>query len=464
MGFRHQMRRLLNQQLSRRPSHRRRSGHNSWRRLSVESLEGRQLMAGLTDDVNVEPFPDFPGNYYPPTFAKSANVNFLSGPVTGDRLTIALGYLQQNGASYGLNPTDVTHAAATGNYADTADSGIGHVYLQQTYNGLSVLDAVAGVNMMADGSVITASANFVGGLAYPVIPTTLTPSITAAEAVDAVATGASLPSGASLIVTAPATGRNQKTTFTNSTISSDPIPAQLVYVPSPTGGVDLAWEVIVRSPDQMHWFDAAVAASGPRAGEVVRVVDWVDRFDGLVAGGTGSAGTASLVGTAAATGFTPSVGPVGTYNVFPQPVQDPLYGNRALVSGQDDGIASPFGWHDNNLLPGVDSTTTSGNNVIASPDPGTGALPPNGGPNLVFDFPFNPNGAPAANVDAATTNLFYWANLAHDVSYRHGFTEAAGNFQVTNRSSAGLANDAVTAVSQFLGPNALNNAFMATPP
>ena len=86
MGFRHQMRRLLNKQLSRRPSFRRRSGHNSWRRLSVESLEGRQLMAGLTDDVHVEPFPDFAGNYYPATFAKTANVNFLSGPATGDPL------------------------------------------------------------------------------------------------------------------------------------------------------------------------------------------------------------------------------------------------------------------------------------------------------------------------------------------------------------------------------------------
>jgi Fungalysin metallopeptidase (M36)/GEVED domain/Dockerin type I domain/Fungalysin/Thermolysin Propeptide Motif/Bacterial Ig domain len=473
MGFRHQMRRLLNQQFSRRPSLGRKSGRTSWRRLTVESLEGRQLMAGLTDDVHVQPFPDFPGNYYPPTLAKTSNVNFLSGPATGDPLTIALGYLQQNGTSYGLNPADVTHAGATGNYADTLDSGIAHVYLQQTYNGLPVLDAVAGVNLMPDGRVIAASANFVSGLAYPVIPTTLTPTITAAEAVDAVATGASLPSGASLIVTAPASGRNQKTTYTNPTISSDPIPTQLVYVPAPAGGVDLAWEVIVHSPDQMHWFDAAVAASGPRAGEVIRVVDWVDQFDdpsgggtssSLVAGGTGSPGVASLVGTAAATGFTPSVGPVGTYNVFPQPVQDPLYGNRALVSGQDDGIASPFGWHDNNLLPGVDSTTTSGNNVNASPDPGTGAVAPNGGPNLVFDFPFNPNGAPGANVDAATTNLFYWANLAHDVSYRHGFTEAAGNFQVTNRSSAGLANDPVTAISQFLGPNALNNAFMATPP
>ncbi|KAH6575367.1 hypothetical protein BASA62_001979 [Batrachochytrium salamandrivorans] len=35
----------------------------------------------------------------------------------------------------------------------------------------------------------------------------------------------------------------------------------------------------------------------------------------------------------------------------------------------------------------------------------------------------------AANIAAAAVNLFYLANVMHDISYQYGFTESAGNFQ-----------------------------------
>ena len=40
--------------------------------------------------------------------------------------------------------------------------------------------------------------------------------------------------------------------------------------------------------------------------------------------------------------------------------------------------------------------------------------------------------------DAAATNLFYWANRAHDLHYRYGFDEAAGNFQQSNLGRGGV--------------------------
>ena len=46
------------------------------------------------------------------------------------------------------------------------------------------------------------------------------------------------------------------------------------------------------------------------------------------------------------------------------------------------------------------------------------------------------------------TNLFYWNNIMHDVTYAYGFNEAAGNFQVNNYGKGGLGNDDVRAEAQ----------------
>jgi len=50
--------------------------------------------------------------------------------------------------------------------------------------------------------------------------------------------------------------------------------------------------------------------------------------------------------------------------------------------------------------------------------------------------------------DAAITNLFYWMNIIHDVTYQYGFDEASGNFQQNNYGNAGLGNDPINAEAQ----------------
>ena len=60
------------------------------------------------------------------------------------------------------------------------------------------------------------------------------------------------------------------------------------------------------------------------------------------------------------------------------------------------------------------------------------------------------------------TNLFYWNNVMHDVTYSYGFTEAAGNFQVNNygkrRRSA-----ATTVRADAQDGSGRNNANFGTP-
>jgi hypothetical protein len=137
-----------------------------------------------------------------------------------------------------------------------------------------------------------------------------------------------------------------------------------------------------------------------------------------------------------------------SYEVFAYPKEYPDDGPRTIevdpaLSG---GEASPFGWHDTDGLPGAEYTVTRGNNVYAYtdvngdnvPDPGSS---PDGGPTLDFLFPLDLGDDPVDYQPASVTNAFYWSNLIHDVLYRYGFDESAGNFQENNYGRGGLSGD-----------------------
>ena len=146
-----------------------------------------------------------------------------------------------------------------------------------------------------------------------------------------------------------------------------------------------------------------------------------------------------------------------TYKIFPN---HPGVTPQVVVSGPGAGNAqSPAGWVTNN--------TTIGNNVDAYLDrDNNNAADTNGRPvssTKNFEFTANLTQAPTllVNQQAAVTNLFYLNNVIHDKLYRHGFNEAAGNFQTNNFGKGGLGNDAVLAEAQDGGGT--NNANFATP-
>lgn len=88
-------------------------------------------------------------------------------------------------------------------------------------------------------------------------------------------------------------------------------------------------------------------------------------------------------------------------------------------------------------------------------------LETDGGADLSFDFPLDLTQLPVQYKDAAITNLFYWNNIIHDVFYRYGFTEEAGNFQEYNYGRGGRGSDSVDAHGQDSA--GVNNANFATP-
>ena len=163
----------------------------------------------------------------------------------------------------------------------------------------------------------------------------------------------------------------------------------------------------------------------------------------------------------------------GSYNVFALPLEGPTFGTRTLVTDPANATASPYGWHDTNGVAGAEFTITQGNNVHAYLDTKninkSSGDEPDGGADLVFDFPFSASAEPSAQQKSAVVNLFYINNMMHDITFGYGFDEQSGNFQKTNYTKAPGANDDVQAEAQdasvgtSTSPAASNNANFSSP-
>jgi extracellular elastinolytic metalloproteinase len=242
-------------------------------------------------------------------------------------------------------------------------------------------------------------------------------------------------------IVSPAQGTQRTSKLRARSVSLDDIPAHLHYVPTADGNVQLAWDLVVRVPGGEHWYDTSVSAAD---GKQLFTADWTDDAADYDA----------------------------SFNVFPFPKRSPDEGARQSVSNPWDLAASPFGWQDLNGTSGGDSSVTNGNNVDAHDDldnnntGGTrasgGALNANGTGSLNFNSPVDFTQQPVSSLNAAITNLYYWNNLLHDIHFKYGFTEPAGNFQKFNYTATGAANDPVQADAQDGG--GVNNANFSTPP
>ena len=367
-------------------------------------------------------------------------------------------------ASSGVSDDDVAGLRAVEVRPD-ARTGLTVVTFVQSHDGVEVFGTASSAAVRADGSVAAPPPRFVADLAERAGPSTPAVGPEAAAATAEVVAARH----AERLARAP-----------RATVSDDPAldrpraaaveaeTPRLGYHAADDGSLRLAWEVVVQ------------ATSGPALLRAVRV----DAQTGAVlsdldlvvhdtwpeappaAPPTPEAPT-SLVFVRPAPEAQAERQPAGrapAYRVIPAPFESPNVGGFALVTSPADPKASPLGWHNDGL---TTYTVTRGNNAHAYTDADDNNAPdlgsePNGGPGLVFDFPFDPDASPAANAPAAVTNLFYWTNVSHDVLYRYGFDERAGNFQVTNLGGAGVGNDPVLA--EALDGSGTNNANFSTPP
>ncbi|KAH9021757.1 extracellular elastinolytic metallo proteinase [Lactarius hengduanensis] len=247
--------------------------------------------------------------------------------------------------------------------------------------------------------------------------------------------------------------------------SVSPVKAKPVYIQLPDGDKTMliqAWRFEVEMQD--NWYEAVVSHQAPH--RILSVVDWTS--DSPVPS-------------------EPKQRQPATYHVFPFGINDPSDGGRTLAKENFDHLASPLGWH---VIPASSDplssnlkkkgqysnyTTTVGNNVFAHENwEGKNRwlhnYRPDGGDDLVFNYPYDPEVTDESDsldeakkyINATVTQLFYMSNLVHDLFYRYGFDEIAGNFQQDNFGRGGLGGDAVIANAQ--DGSEFNNAEFSTPP
>ena len=160
------------------------------------------------------------------------------------------------------------------------------------------------------------------------------------------------------------------------------------------------------------------------------------------------------------------------YNVIAYPNESPLVANPSLETNpwtrNHDQNANSLKWNSD----GTDYKTLRGNNIFVQQDldsnnntAGYSASSSTNLPDLTFNFALNSNGDPTEDPNFGETNLFYWDNFMHDLSYQYGFDEGSGNFQTNNLSRGGKGNDFVYADAQDGGGKGthIDNANFATP-
>ncbi|MEM9292247.1 MAG: M36 family metallopeptidase [Acidobacteriota bacterium] len=364
-----------------------------------------------------------------PALAAVSGPYLVATPSDADAYDIAVDYALQNAEALGLSASDLSELEVTDRYVDRR-SGTTHLYLRQQLNGIPVHNAILNFNIDRDGRLVSVGNRFVADLNSRV--STITPSLSAAEAVDSLARHLGLQRSGSLAPTEVAGGPRAEAVFPGGALSQDDIPVGLVWDASGSS-VRLAWSVVMRLADDTTWVDARVDAE---TGEMISRDNWYSE---------------------------------ASYRVFPLPFEAPsdTGATHALVVDPQDANASPFGWHDTNGAAGAEFTDTRGNNVEASEDTDANNVPgfrPDGGAGLIFDFAFDDTLQPdgGTNQEAAIVNLFYWNNIIHDVMWYHGFDEPAGNFQTNTYGRGGIGGDPVQADAQ--DGSGTNNANFGTPP
>ncbi len=398
--------------------------------------------------------------------------------------------ISKNAARLHLSATDINDAIINSSFADAA-TGLRYIYLQQGYQSIGVFNQVMTIALRND-VVAFNSGVFISDIATKV--PVAQPNISSAEAVRKTAAYLSLTVPAEVNMIEDRFATDKKFVFGPSGIAKQNIEAKLVWVQEDDGTtVHLAWDVsidVLGSPD---WWNVRIDAL---SGEFVNknnftVYDRFEKFDDGRNDDKKSVVNPTILPLPATDIFrkkNTSIPPIllrgtqtvtsATYRVITFPNESPYAANPALDTNpwEKAGPGNPattYGWH-------YDGTTyydsTRGNNVHSYLDaanrnspakPNFSAVSTTPQPTLTFNYAPNFAVQPADSITRLhmITNLFYWNNLMHDVTYQYGFNEASGNFQFSNvfgeTNRGGAGNDYVRAEAQ--DGSGTDNANFSTP-
>ena len=380
----------------------------------------------------------------------------------------------------GISPAD-TNFAVISSYIDQSAGGVRFVYLQETYKNILVYNQIQSL-AFKDGKLVGNS----GSLRHyfkNVKDLNEKPEISPEKAIDAALLDRKL-TALEPAVLKKSSEDGQKFEFNNMGISSENITAELMWVPTEDQNtIRLAWQIyIVPNHSSDYWLVRIDAQNGITIG-VTNLTVYCNWGSPEKAKHTEVENhsfpslknefkhkkhqhNCDISGQ-----MTPPVIVDGaTYLVIKHPAEAPTFAAESSHTNPwelgPSSNATTHKWH-------YDGTTnysiTRGNNVWAKEDRdnnnNTDGLPATSTTPDPLTFSFTPDytvDPTTANFQQfAITNLFYWNNLMHDMSYVYGFDEVAANFQADNLGRGGVGNDYVNADAQDGGGT--NNANFSTP-
>ncbi|TPX77971.1 hypothetical protein CcCBS67573_g00726 [Chytriomyces confervae] len=350
-----------------------------------------------------------------------------------DGAAVSIDAIAQSAADALAKNLKITNDQIKVSHAHTS-SGIHHVHFVQVLDGVEIANAVANVNINADGSVLSVFSSFV--------PTATTPSSFSASAgisVDVAVLKFAESQGIATTDKLTVTQDGDVYTVKGASFAEQDIKASKKVYRKGTDFV-VCWDLSVDLGD--IWRNAFVSIE---TGEIVGVSDWSSDFSDA------------------------------TYAVVPPHKQAPTNSQLTKITNPWDKNASPNGWH---VIKGQERKDLYGNNVAAASNPdgsstqtkaGVLALSRPSSESLTFDYKLDDtqDAMDPTNINAAVTNMFVATNIAHDFFYNYGFTEEAANFQFDNMGKGGNENDGVLATCQDrfnTDAKSRNNANFATPP
>ncbi|CAG8975503.1 hypothetical protein HYALB_00012279 [Hymenoscyphus albidus] len=307
------------------------------------------------------------------------------------------------------------------------DNGIAHVNFKQTVHGLDIDNADFNVNIAKDGSVFSFGNSFYAGEGPAE-----SPLVKRDNQIDPVAAlqGASTVLDLSIAATG-ATAKPEEPLehyeIQGSTGTVSAPKARLQYIQTPDKKtLSLVWRVETDVYDD--WILSYVDAKD--ATKIHNIVNYVAD---------------------------------ASYEVYPWGTNDPNKGPRTIETNPSDPTASEFTWQGDGT---TTYTTTRGNNAIAQANyEGDNNYlndyrPTATGANFLYDFTPSPRDFKTYS-NASVTQLFYTANNYHDLLYKLGFNERAGNFETNINGQGGRGADEVILNAQ--DGSGTNNANFATP-
>jgi hypothetical protein len=382
----------------------------------------------------------------------------------------ALNLINKNAASLGLSKTDLRDLRISSAYVD-AVSGATLVYAQQTYMGIDVFNSIQ-TYAFKDQNLVSAAGGRVAKIERLVNARSIKPAVTAGGSVGIAA--AALKIAPPALLAAPRqTNGLQEFDFGKLDISSVNVKSRLIWLTDESAkSASLSWQVEVQPEGTADYW--LVNIDAVKGGVISKINLNVSCNWGKPAHTENTVN--DFAQNAIADDNVESVEAINSakYKVIPFPAENINVPGGTPAVKSNPWLLAGAGNNSGTLTWNYDGTTTydssRGNNVLAQEDLngnngfGLGAHSTQPAPDLLFKYTpnFNQDPTTATNQQFALTNLFYWNNIMHDISYQYGFDEASGNFQANNLGRGGLGNDYVFADGQ--DGSGTDNANFSTPP